>query len=100
MKINIINIGSRFWIAHSVGQSIFEKSIFKTLLVLCVHDRFYVFITGFMLVNLRVIPKEAAGPGPGRTWAGPGPGPPPIFGFFMLFYRFCVTKIGPYLMDF
>ena len=47
---------------------------------------FYIFISSFMCcsigfmfvfmgcswVNLRKIQKEAAGPGPGRTWAGPG----------------------------
>ena len=54
---------------------------------------FYVFIIGFSVVNLRKIQKEAAGPGPGRTWAGPGLGLPPLFGFLVLFYRFRVTLV-------
>ena len=50
------------------------------------------FIVGFTLVNLRKIQKEAAGPGPGRTWAGPGPGPPPLFGFFVFFTGFVLPN--------
>ena len=56
------------------------------------------FIIGFSVVNLRHIQKEAAGPGPGRTWAGPGPGPPPLFGLFVFTPVSCYL-IGAYLMD-
>ena len=52
------------------------------------------YVTGFMWVDLRKIQKEAAGPGPGRTWAGPGPGPPPLFGFVVLFTGFVLPNRG------
>ena len=59
---------------------------------LVLNYRFYVFNIGFSVVNLRKIQKEAAGPGPGRTWAGPGRGRRLFLDFSFFLTGFCVNR--------